>query len=735
MYISHISDDGRQEEVAEHLREVSEMAADFARPFGAESWAAAAGALHDIGKCSEGFQRKILDGGKAVVDHSTAGAVELLKREDTRMLAFVVAGHHVGLPDGGAASDTSDKATLTGRLKKAREGLVETCHWAGDAGEVAPPLLASAQEADGFTETFLTRMVFSCLVDADYLCTERFMRGAEREGFAKAGLAELCRRLEDYLDGLEADDSCVNEVRRSVSDMCRQKAAGKAGIYSLTVPTGGGKTLASLRFALHHALEHREKMRRVIYAAPYTSVIGQTAQVFREVLGEDAVLEHHSAFDFANASDDAELNKKLELASENWDAEVVVTTNVQLFESLYAAKPGRCRKLHNIAGSVIVLDEAQMLPTGCLRPCVRALAELVENYGCSVVLCTATQPALAGLFAEAGHEVVEIAEDVEESFEKLRRVSYVDEGRLRDSELAERLAACKQALCVVNNRRQARAVYELAVSQLGSAEGLYHLSTFMHPAHRAEVIESIRKRLEQGLPCRVVSTSLVECGVDVSFPTVYRALAGVDSIVQCAGRCNREGDAPAEASTVRVFEAADDDGRAWPVPDEIAHRAALSRSVMGWRAEDGLEYDFGSLDAVEEYFTQLIRHAQSLDAVDAVARLSKRTLNKEGVPAVPFASVAKEFVFINENTSLVVVGCPSIEDDIKLVREGKFSRGARRRLSRYGVEVYDRDAAALCASGALEYLCEGVYLLADKDLYRDDTGLETADTGGRGLFF
>lgn len=738
MYVSHIAEDKRREEVRDHLREVAEMAAEFARPFGAEGWAEAAGALHDIGKCSREFQKRILENGPKV-DHSTAGAYELLKRGNF-LLPFCIAGHHGGLPDGGSNCDTADDgSTLAARIKKAEKGDIPTYDLSSG---IDYPILqdysfAGDGEPDRFSITFLTRMLFSCLVDADFLCTERFINGEERKRLSHDSIQVLCEKFERDIKSRNPPQTPLNQVRCSVLDACAEAALDKPGVFSLTVPTGGGKTFSSLRFALRHATAPGHAMRRVIYAVPYTSIISQNAEVFRQKLGEDNVLEHHADFDFDNAAGDDDLNQRLRLAAENWDAPVVVTTNVQLFESLYSNKTSRCRKLHNIVNSVIVLDEAQMLPTAYLEPCVRALAELVLNYGCTVLLCTATQPALNGLFAQNGLCVREIAPDVEGIFQQLRRVSYLDEGQLQDGELVERLSSADQVLCVVNSRKQARYLHDALLAEVDPGE-VFHLSTYMHPAHRERTVAIVRQRLKDKKPCRVVATSLIEAGVDVDFPVAYRALAGIDSIVQCAGRCNRESGRPAGQSFVHVFEALKDGGETYAVPHEVRYKGELARNVMRWQREDSIgsdDFDYGSLEVIESYFIHLLKQAPSLDKGGICEGLNGWNLLKNGIPTIPFAEVADRFKFIEDNTSAVVIPDPSLEKDIELLREGKPSRGVMRRLSRFGVSVYENEVRELCSAGAIEGLAEGVYLLLDKSLYRDDVGLDISDAGGKGLFF
>lgn len=732
MYVSHVSEDGRIEEVADHLREVAEMAAEFARPFGGESWAYTGGMAHDIGKYSPEFQNRILRGGYKV-DHSTAGAYELFEHMNAKLLAYCVAGHHGGLPDGGSLVDVSGSATLFSRMVGAREG--ELHDYQAFSDEIELPTLggidfcAAPDPHDWFVLSFLTRMVFSCLVDADFLCTERFMQGEERKVLSSEGLDVLSARLEDKIASFYPPKTELNETRCNLLDVCARVAEEPPGVFSLTVPTGGGKTYASMRFALRHALAGDHGMRRVIYGVPYTSIIEQNAAVFREVLGEHNVLEHYANFDFDDAGEDGDA---LRLATENWDAPVVVTTNVQLFESLFAHKTSRCRKLHNIAGSVIVLDEAQMLPTKQLLPCVRVLVELVERYGCSVVLCTATQPSLDKLFEQFGCTVREIAPNPQELYERLRRVTYLYDGKLNDNELASRLASHDQALCVVNSRKQAKHLYDLVSTVCGEAGGVFHLSTLMHPVHRERVLEEIRRRLKESEPCRVIATSLIEAGVDVDFPVVYRALAGVDSVVQCAGRCNREGRHDATESVVHLFEPAEP----YALPVDIKQKVQLARLVLQAAGMDeGQPCDAGSLEVIAAYFSQLhdLRR-DDLDASDVLADLTKFPMHK-GIPFIPFKDAAERFRMIEEGSHSIVIPNELIAEDIEAVEKGCATRGTMRRLARYSVGLYDNDVRALMTAHALKPLEGDTYLLLDTTLYHEETGLDASDAGGKGLFY
>ena len=740
-FVSHVSKDGRIERVVDHLREVAEMAAEFARPFGAEKWAYLAGMAHDIGKYSAEFQNRILREGHKV-DHSTAGAYELYEQAGLLPLSFCVAGHHGGLPDGGSLAEL-EGPTLIGRLRKAEHH--ELPDYRAYAREIELPKAESVvfdnmTHFDPFSLAFLTRMVFSCLVDADFLSTECFMAGSPRELMATDPLEVLNERLERKVQSFYPPRGELNKTRCAILDACAEAASDAPGVFSLTVPTGGGKTYASLRFALRHALAEGHDMRRVIYAVPFTSIIEQNAEVFREVVGANNVLEHHGNFDFDNAGEDGGM---LRLATENWDAPIVVTTNVQLFESLYANKASRCRKLHNIANSVIVLDEAQMLPTKQLLPCVRALAELVHRYGCTVVLCTATQPSLGEMFASYGCPVREIAHEPQALYERLRRTEYRFVGKIEDEALADRLASHKQALCVVNSRKQAKALYDSARRELGDDGGVYHLSTLMHPAHRERALAAIRRRLAEGKACRVIATSLIEAGVDVDFPVVYRALAGVDSMVQCAGRCNREGKRPACESIVYLF----DPKTSYGVPNDTAQKRSIARSILlgigvslenAGAESEGVPCDIGSLEAIASYFDQL--HELRADRLDAegvlgdLTEIDRAEFHKDRtIPLIPFKDAGR-FRMIEDGSHSVIVPDPAIYQELRDLRAGTGTRGSMRRVARYSVGLYDNDLKVLQRAGAVRLLDGDTYELVDPSLYREDTGLDASDAGGKGLF-
>lgn len=758
-YLSHIRDDGQRESVATHLHEVADMAAEFAASLGLDQWAYAAGAYHDIGKYSTEFQHRICDGGPKV-DHSTAGAYELAQR-GLWPISYCVAGHHGGLPDGGTEGDM--ESTLSGRLSKVLRSMEgqgsfpdytafkEECF--ADIDNIVTPSIHAYQNIDDsetraemqrFSISFLIRMLFSCLVDADYLCTERFMKGQGRPSLASDDIGTLCKLLEERkLANFFPPQGELNRYRCEVLEECAAAAGEDPGIYSLTVPTGGGKTLASMRFALNHARLHG--MRRVIYAEPYTSIIEQNAAVYRDIFGENNVLESHSNVNFdggaeGGGQDDDPFSHPLRLAAENWDMPVIVTTNVQLFESLFASSTSRCRKLHNIAGSVIVLDEAQMIPTKFLQPCLYALAELVMSYGCTVVLCTATQPALDTFFERLGLPVREITSDTVKLFDVLARVSYSNLGEINDASLASSLAGHSQALCIVNSRKQARNVYELLAGQCNDDEA-YHLTTLMHPKHREKTLRMIRTRLRERKPCRVVATSLVEAGVDLDFPTVYRSMAGLDSIVQAAGRCNRENTRPATESRVYVFSPVKAPGIGYALPEEVRQRADVTVSAVPQAGRAGDLDRFDSLENINAFFNRLYfyKGERALDGERVISRLTHIVPVKPGEGlafySIPFREVASSFHLIDDLTSSIIIPEEDVREELHALQEGFATRDDMRRLGHYSVNVYRQDLNVLIGAGVVSPIATDLYVLTDESCYSDTEGLNTKVEQGRGSFW
>ena len=692
--------------LAVHLQGVARLAENFATVFGAGVWGRFAGLLHDAGKATEAFQRR-LEGSPQRVDHATFGA-QLAKERAGQLgllLSYVITGHHGGLPDGGA-----QEGELHYRLKHGKVPADVTLLSVTDVNQALLPPFRSSAEYAGFSLSFFTRMIFSCLVDADFLDTERFMapgKNAERAMADPMQLSKLKAMLDAHLAALAqmAEPTAVNRLRQEILAQCRAKAVLPPQIFSLTVPTGGGKTLSSLAFALDHAVAYR--LRRVIYAIPFTSIIEQNAKVFQDILGREQVLEHHCNYKEKDDPEEAAYNRRRGLAAENWDAPLVVTTNVQFFESLFSNKPSRCRKLHNIADSVIVLDEAQAIPTEYLEPCLATLRELVQHYSCTVILCTATQPALddKSNLRAALPEVHEIIGSPQQLYNELRRTQVHFVGKLTNAELAERLAAEKQALCIVPTKPQARTLFE----QLQGQEGIFHLSTNMYPEHRRRVLDEIRTRLKAGEVCRVISTSLVEAGVDLDFPVVYRAMAGLDSIAQAAGRCNREGrmNAFGELGQVYVYEPEKPPRMPWL-------KRCQSRAAETLRSLPGA--DPLGLEAMRRYF-ELLYDIQELDKKEILPRLNRLTRDLY----FPFREVAEEFRFIEDDSIGVIIPIePEAQELVRELRYTEFPRTTLRKLQQYCVAVRAREFAAL---NAVEMVRGEYPVLNNPAAYRESVGL------------
>ncbi len=713
--LAHISEDEtRSQTLTDHLRGTAALAGQFASAFSAGAEGEFVGLLHDLGKDSPGFQHR-LHGGPPV-DHSTAGAQAALQQNDP-CAAFAIAGHHSGIPDGGHRQDAPDEPTLFGRIKR------QVPVAGGLPPITARPALPAwvAESKDNLTTAFFTRMLFSCLVDADFLDTETFMNGSPAPRGTGQSIPELLKKMkvkaDSYLTG--AASSPVGAQRNQVLQAClEQGRTGPRGIYTLTVPTGGGKTFASLAFALEHAAAHG--LNRVIYVIPYTSIIDQTAQTFTDLLGEENVLAHFSTADYKMVEKDDLTPSQYRslLASENWDAPVIVTTAVQFFESLYANRSSRCRKLHNLANSVLIFDEAQTLPCDYLRPCVSAIAQLVQHYGVTAVLCTATQPDLGGLFREFAPEqpLRELSPDPDLLYQVLRRVTLGDLGTVSYEALVGQLKEHEQVLCVVNRRKTAQTLFA-ALPQDGS----YCLTTLLCAADRRRQLAEIRARLENGLPCRVVSTSLIEAGVDVDFPSAYREQAGLDSLLQTAGRCNRNGKRLAAESPVWLFRLED-----CPAPRMI--RANVDALAY-------VQQHFARLDtpeAILAYFRQLYANKASLDRHGILPAFQK---GDSPGRFFPFAWAAEQFRLIESPTRTVYLPIGEGKALCEQLRRQGPTRTLLRRLGLYSVNCYEGQLKALLAAGASEELPGGELLLADETLYSDKTGLTVEIETGNGLFF
>ena len=690
MIVAHKSEDGRFQSIDEHAAQVAELAARFADVFGYTDLGRVVGLFHDLGKMTDGFQRRILSNGPKV-EHSAAGAAVL---RNTRhifglFLAYCIAGHHAGLPDYGTAADTRDEGTLQAKLK--RESERDPNSLLPFLGIQDPKILLPNEfhtkkiggKSGGFSASFLIRMLFSCLVDADYLDTESFMLGKAADRDMGELNEDICKRFEDYIiDNFSNPVRVIDQWRCKIRENCMENAKLSNGLFSLTVPTGGGKTLSSMAFAIQHARVYGK--RRIIYVIPYTSIIEQTAEIFRGIFGEESVLEHHSNVQY---DDQSEEMSKARLSTENWAAPIIVTTNVQFFESFFANKSSKCRKLHNIANSVIIFDEVQMLPVPYLRPCLWTIAELVENYRCTAVLMSATQPALDQYFPDK-LRAVEVSEDIPDLYRFFKRAQIRVIGELSPDELGKRLNDSNQVLCIVNSRKQAQSLYKM----LPEGEGDFHLSTLMPPILRKRYIKMIKDRLAQGITCRVISTSLIEAGVDVDFPVVYREEAGLDSQIQAAGRCNREAKRKLSESIVHIYRLKDQN--APKIPSSLRLPIEVSRII----AEN--YDDLGSPEAIYAFFGLLYKNkGEGLDIKRIIEELEKCDRAN-----FAFAGLAQEFKLIENETKPVFI--PLDDEAIHIadqLKRGTRNRNLMRKAGAYQVSIYQKDFEKLEASGAIEY--------------------------------
>ena len=711
-----------------HLNKVAFWAAKFASEMfapdsteakSAWNWGYLAGLWHDLGKFAPIWQNYLKsktdihsDEVSGKVDHSTAGAQHSFQAPPFGpLLSYLIAGHHSGLLDARAADGVS--ASLENRIKKTVEQWSAPEITERDATLHPPPLNPGFPDAAHQVAIF-ARMVFSSLVDADFLATESFMSPSavkDRPSWPHDILTRMADALDRYIAAFDPPDTPVNKQRKHILEACRAAADKPPGLFTLSVPTGGGKTLSSLAFALRHA--RANGLRRVIYVIPFTSIIEQNADVFRHAfadltaeLGHSPVIEHHSNLD---PKKDSTLNR---LASENWDAPLIVTTNVQFFESLFAARTSHCRKLHRIARSVVIFDEAQTLPISFLRPCLSALRALLHDYGCTLVLCTATQPAITYRedFKIGLPAATEIIPDVAQLFQVLTRTIITPiSGIMTDADLLTRLALHERSLLIVNTRRHASELF----TSLDDSSGNFHLSAQMCAEHRSATIREIRTRLADGSPCRVISTQLIEAGVDLDFPIVFRSLAGLDSIAQAAGRCNREGRLESHG-LVYVFESER------PIPaGHLRQTADTARPLLS-------SPDLLSPDTIRTYFEN--HYWKRSGEWDARQILDEFTLSND-LLGFNFRTVADKFRLIDQEMPSVLVPYGDeyrrITDSLRHVPFP--GREIFRKAQRLMVQLHPNTFAKLLSSGAIRPIDTEArfYELTDPRLYHPKLGLLT----------
>ena len=717
--------------LSDHIEGTARQAETFAADFNSGAWGKAAGLGHDAGKgrllwqkylcLKSGYDEEAhLEGKRGKVPHAIHGAElveQLFGKGIGRIIAYCIAGHHAGLPDWSSAEGAGQASLQFQKTQVKDMDAIETSI-IDNLRHAKPALPPWKFEIKSLDLALWIRMLYSSLVDADFLDTESYMdseKALNRGGYYS--ITELLDRLNRFCEQLDINSEAtkVNAIRRNIRAKCVQMAKEEQGIFSLSVPTGGGKTLSSLTFALEHAKLH--KLKRIIYVIPYTSIIEQNADVFRSALGEDQVVEHHS-----NLNED-DTTPKARLAAENWDAPVIVTTSVQFFESLFAARSSRCRKLHNIVGSVIILDEAQLVPVEFLAPILETMQLLVDHYHVSFVISTATQPAFKERIVDGQQfkglkQIKEIMGDRKEVnllYQSLVRCQVQFPGDLHVisswEEISEELKKYEHVLCVVSDRKSCRELYALMPKRT------YHLSALMCGQHRSEKINEIKRKLKDGEPVRVISTQLVEAGVDLDFPVVFRALAGLDSIAQAAGRCNREGKLPAPGKVI-VFNPPR------KAPQGMLRKATdTTLTLVMMNVPDPASYDM-----FEKYFEELYWKANSLDK-ENIRDLLDPYHNDLGECSIYFRTAARKFTIIDDSMQKTIfVRYGEGERLIDLLKSLGPDRWLMRKLQRYSVNVYNYDFNELKRRGAVEEVHPQIFALSSNLDYSKDIGLLVEET-------
>ena len=703
---AHITDDDRSQCLLDHLMNTAELASGFAAHFGYQDKAYVAGLYHDLGKCSESFLHR-LEGGPRV-DHSTAGALYMAMK-GMLQTSLAIASHHAGLPDMGSG-DKFECGTFWARLKN--YALNDDIKEAGvELDEIANSIVfADVIEGEPLEGCITEHFLFSSLVDADHIDTGRFFGNESPSTYDKFPI--LCMRILDkakrYLSC--SKDKPINSLRNAMLRECLEKACRPQGLYTLTMPTGSGKTFSSLAFAARHAQLH-SNVRRIIYVIPYISIIEQNAAVIRDIVGKENVLESHSTAPVIQPDCNGESADTLTFAQENWDAPIVVTTNEQFFESLFSCKPGKCRKIHNISDSVIIFDEAQMLPLKFLELFTATIENLARSgrYGVTAILCTATQPSL-DRFLKLG-EPEEIVDSELSSNPVFRRVGIKGIGDVGLERICDISTGLDQVLVIVNRKRDAQVIFDAWPD-----EGRFCLTTNLTPHSRRGKLAMIRDLLAKGRTCRVVSTSLIEAGVDVDFPVVFREKNGLDSIMQAAGRCNREGLLPG-GGTVYVFDSGN-----------TPNYADFSRKVNALEEVLSKHEDLFSSSAIRAYYDSYYSLSETGKCMD---------MFKHRFEHLPFETISNAIKIIDENEAGIFI-CQN-DDAIAIlsaIRIAGLNRQLLRRSAEYTVRCPKHVIDMLIERGFVTMIDDGFLILNRESDYNADKGFDYFDIDkSEALFF
>ncbi|MDK2991419.1 MAG: CRISPR-associated endonuclease/helicase Cas3 [Clostridiales bacterium] len=735
MYYAHSENDaGYKESVIEHLSAVTKLAEEYASVWGAETEARTTGLLHDIGKYSDLFQ-KVLSHEEIHVDHATPGALAALKKygKSGMAAALAIQGHHDGLQRGfhrdlEASVKMDEEISPSGKRYSCRNTELLLDRFYEDGGSL-PEQITSNYTNEYINKRYISsmlyvRMLFSALVDADFIATEAHFNSASQAPVSRKKGAELnpqrdLERLGEYMAFIKASSKAsanIASMRNDLFDTCLKVGQYPKGLFTLTAPTGSGKTLAMLAFALKHAQVNG--LKRIIFVLPFLNIIEQTGKIYKDVLeplpDRGYVLEDHSLMEWPD-------DNYLRYLSENWDAPIVITTTVKFFETLFSNRPSVCRRLHNMAKSVILFDEAQTMPPDLVIPTLAALSELCGGYGSSVLFSTATQPAFGILdqdvkyYTVSGWTPKEIVPRELDLFNRSQRVEVIwQRDRISWEELADELTRQKQVLSIVNIKKHAQKLYKC----LDKTDGTFHLSTTMCPAHRLDVLETVKARLEDRQTCRLISTQCVETGVDLDFPAVFRAIAPLEAIIQASGRCNRNG--KNNRGKINVFIPLNDE-EIYPTKDY-----QLATIVLKEMLQKG-DIDIYNTDVINDYYSRFFKDARLDD---------KNQKLKAAIEAQDYQEVSKLYHWIPQRTvNILVPYQPKIDtyrELCRIARKGEINRkwlNAARQLS-VGIFINDKKNDSV-----YDYLEEikdkkgestGWYILLNEKAYSSDIGFDTS---------
>lgn len=713
-YYAHKTESGEKQTVKQHLENVASLSEKFAIDL-IKPLAYATGYGHDIGKYSKAFQNR-LNGKPDKFEHSSCGAIEynkLSKDEKDKIIAtmmeYCIAGHHTGLPDGGCSADSAyDDVTLSSKLKRADQyvGLSDYSAYKNEITLKIPQaeklfdILCTSKSPDELIEkyAFFVRLLFSCLTDADYLDTEIFCK-QNTDRTLHSDFVSASEKLNEKLSTF-ISDTPLKEARSRLQAQAYKNAQGNQHISILNMPTGSGKTLCSLKIALDKVIGSHGSKKRIIYVIPYTSIIEQTAGQFNEIAGNELdILEHHSNYCFDNDKIEPDTLKKLKMASENWDAPLIITTSIQFFESVYKYKSSRLRKLHNMADSVIIFDEIHLLPVKMLQPCLKAIGYITKYMNSEAIFLSATMPDFSQLMKEyipqcTAKELITDKSD----FSYFNKCNYINLGKTDFDNIIEKADRYTSSLIIVNTKRTAREVYKLIQGKK------YHLSTNLTPFDRSAIIDKIHKDLNDGVKITVVSTSLVEAGVDFDFEAVFRQLAGLDSILQSGGRCNREG--KRKSGDVFIFSTDD------LLRGDLLFRADITQNLMKSYK------DISFPECIKEYYRRIFTANNDVIKSNSIAELSN------GIGSIAFREYADQFEFIKDDTIGIVI---NNSDECKMLVEKLKAHdySVKRKLQKYTVSVkINIDFNKAFSLGIVDDFNTGVYILTNEKYYNSDTGLD-----------